>query len=241
MPHPFQINEFDIDRIDRFPDQRIKGALNGATYTARIAIPGYARRIGDQYGHTGNGRATPLESTNFGFLCEFSEPVEIALYDSHNLLAKELRNLVKRFGPVSFRNAYLNEEQRAQGQRNIFANLTFHYDRGPKHLNRYSMFWRDPFDPVQKHPRKSTTLILPNAVAYMQSIREGAAEHEFRAQYELFRNDDVANLSGDILFEQKWDAPVGTGEISPFDNRTVMHASYYNGDPGYPIGVQYLF
>jgi hypothetical protein len=109
------------------------------------------------------------------------------------------------------------------------------------HKNRYSLFCRDPFDPVQREPRGSSTLILPNRAVYLESLLEGAAEHEFRAQYTLFRGERLSPLIDDILIEQRWDTPAGTGEVCVFDNRNVMHASYYAHEAGYPIGVRYLF
>ena len=55
--------------------------------------------------------------------------------------------------------------------------------------------------------------------------------------------EDVAALVGEIMVEQPWQAPEGTGEITILDNRTVLHASYYerHQDKGYPIAVRYLF
>ena len=50
-------------------------------------------------------------------------------------------------------------------------------------------------------------------------------------------------LDYNIVLEQAWDAPRGTGEIVVIDNRTVQHAAYYRtpAGPGYPIGARYLY
>ncbi|MCH7831773.1 MAG: hypothetical protein IIC55_02770 [Proteobacteria bacterium] len=59
--------------------------------------------------------------------------------------------------------------------------------------------------------------------------------------YAIFKDEDLEPLIGDILLEQPWTAPEGTGEICVFDNRTLQHASYYLARRGYSIGVRYLF
>ena len=136
----------------------------------------------------------------------------------------------------------MSEECRAGGQRNIFPDLQFHYDRSPLQENRFSLFSRDPFDPVQRLPRESSTLILPNLAAYLQAVREGRApEAGEQAKYSIFGSTELDPLIGDILLELPWDAPEGAGELCIFDNRTVYHASYYREAKGYPIGVRYLY
>ena len=54
---------------------------------------------------------------------------------------------------------------------------------------------------------------------------------------------DLAESIGNVVLEQAWHAPPGTGEITILDNRSVLHASYYARpeNRGYPIGVRYLF
>ncbi|MFQ5773970.1 MAG: hypothetical protein ACE5GS_05600 [Kiloniellaceae bacterium] len=145
--------------------------------------------------------------------------------------------------PRGLPQRFLPERQRAQGQRNIFPSLRFHLDRGSTQRDRYSLFTRDPFDPVQQAPRTSSTLVLANVVAYLQALRVGHGAHEFRSLYRLFEEEDISPLIDEVVLELPWRAPEGTGEISILDNRTVLHASYYtrDRDKGYPIGVRYLY
>ena len=52
----------------------------------------------------------------------------------------------------------------------------------------------------------------------------------------------VESYFGKIIAYQAWTAPQGVGEVCIFDNRTVLHASYYTGKKGgYKIGVRYLY
>lgn len=225
------------------PEQSIEGTLNGSRYRARIAIPNYGERIAAHYGRALGRIHIPFSYRHFGILVEFETPVELQVYDEDRVLDARLRTLMERFGPVMFRNAYLPERERAGGQRNIFPSLSFHLDRGATQADCYSLFCRDPFDAQQREPRSSSTLILANVAAYLQALKEGQEEHDFRALYQLFGEEDITSLFGKTLIDQSWSAPEGTGEITILDNRTVLHASYYAReiDKGYPIGVRYLF
>lgn len=227
----------------RDPEAPATGRAAGATYAARLAIPHYRDRLARHYGTDPRDVGLDFAFEHFGVEIEFAAPVELALYDEGRVLDAGLRALIARFGPVVLRNAYLPARSRAGGQRNIFQSLSFHLDRGPTQPDGYSLFQRDPFDPVQRAPRSSATLVLANAAAYLQALEEGAAPHAFRRRYTLFAAEDVAALAGRVLFAQRWDAPEGTGELAVLDNRTVLHASYYRRPEarGYPIGVRYLF
>jgi hypothetical protein len=233
----------DLAALHRTPEAEIESGLNGARFRARLGIPNYARRLAARYGADPAALPVPFEVDHFGVVVTFERPVELAVHDAGRVLDEGLRAVVGRFGPVILRNAYLPERGRAESQRNIFQSLRFHIDRGTTQADHYSLFWRDPFDPVQRAPRTSSTLILPNAAAYLQALKEGAGVHAFRALYDLFRDEDVPALMGDIILEQAWRAPEGTGEIALLDNRTVLHASYYARarDKGYPIAVRYLY
>jgi hypothetical protein len=59
---------------------------------------------------------------------------------------------------------------------------------------------------------------------------------------ELFRGVFMKPILGEIVLEQPWDEPDGTGEIAVADNRTVLHATYHKDGTtkGYPIGTRYL-
>ena len=106
-----------------------------------------------------------------------------------------------------------------------------------------SLFWRDPFDPVQRQPRSSSTLVLANAAAYLQAVKEGYGEHKLKLLYQLFKDQNIDPLFGEVMIDLGWRQPEGVGEIAFIDNRTVLHASYYAQPEhkGYPIAVRSLF
>jgi hypothetical protein len=238
-----QILTFDrgaLDGLARGPLDAVKGQLNGSRFEARIAIPYYADHIAKHYGVTLGEVGVPLDFAHFGFVLTFDRPTEIFIHDDDRLLDEGLRDIVRRFGTVILRNAYLEDAKREAGQRNIFPSLRFHFDRGANQREQVSLFYRDPFDPEQKEPRKSSTLIAANVVVYLQSLKEGANAHQFGSQYEIFKDEDIATLDGDILLRQAWREPTGTGEICIINNRTVLHASYYEREGGYRISVRYL-
>lgn len=244
-----RIAEQPIERLSAAPDDAVTIDIDGQRCRAKFAIARSAERIANHYAALLADSAVaaaaaklPAPFRHFGLILEFDRPAEIHLYDDERMLAPDVARLVERFGPVILRNAYLPEMFRAGGQRNIFPDLEFHYDRSPLQENRFSLFCRDPFDPVQRFPRASSTLILPNLAAYLQSVREGrAAQAGEQAKYAIFADTELGPLIGDILVELSWNAPEGTGEICVFDNRTVYHASYYRDGKGYPIGVRYLY
>ncbi len=245
----------DPDRLARRPGQTVSGGFNSHRYRGRVMIPDYARRIEGHYAEVAADglykacaqAAIPFNFRHFGLLYEFEERTEVDLQDAEMVVDCDLRRAVAEYGPVVLRNVYLSAELRREFQRNIFQHLRFHYDRGPRQANQYSLFSRDPFDPVQAPPRCSSTLITANIVAYLQLARErrcnGAKERGVRASYDLFEREDMAPVLGNVVLEQPWDAPHGTGEIVVIDNRTVLHASYHRmpAVPGYPIGAKYLY
>lgn len=229
--------------LERDPGTPVEGHLNGTTYTARIAIPDYGARIERHYGQRPSALAMDFPFRHFGLSIEFETPVELSVHDDERRLDDGLRALLGRFGPLTLSNAYLPDRARESGQRNVFKCLSFHVDRSRTQDDNISLFWRDPFDPVQQQPRSSSTLVLANAAAYLQAVKEGHGEHEFNMLYQLFEDEDVDPLIGEVMVELGWRAPEGVGEISLVDNRTVLHASYYARPKfkGYPISVRYLF
>ncbi len=227
----------------RAPYAPVVGRLAGVAYEARIAIPDYGERIERHYGRNPADLGVAFGFRHFGVTLAFEAPIELAVHDESRRLDAGLRALVARFGPVVLRNAHLPERERANGQRNLFQSLSFHVDRGPTQDDRISLFWRDPFDPVQQAPRSSSTLVLANAVAYLQALKEGQGAHDFKMLYRLFEAEEMGPLMGQVLIELGWRAPAGTGEIALLDNRKVLHASYYPRPKkkGYPIAVRYLY
>ncbi|MDP6978912.1 MAG: hypothetical protein QF570_09970 [Myxococcota bacterium] len=116
----------------------------------------------------------------------------------------------------------------------------------PATATQHSPYTRDPDDPVQREPRTASTLFVANLVALLQAAREEGVKPEpcevLPNHHTLFGNEDVRSLVGDILFEQAWSAPAGTGEIGIQHNAFVRHASWYRGlyEKGWPIGVRFL-
>ncbi len=229
--------------LARDPGTPVEGRLNGTTYTARIAIPNYGARIERQYGRRLNALAMDFPFRHFGLSIEFETPVELSVHDNERRLDDGLRALLGRFGSLTLSNAYLPDRTRESDQRNVFRCLSFHIDRGRTQDDNISLFWRDPFDPVQRQPRSSSTLVLANTAAYLQAIKEGHGEHEFKVHYQLFEDENIDLLIDEVMVQLGWRAPEGVGEISLIDNRTVLHASYYARPKlkGYPISVRYLF
>ncbi len=229
--------------LRRDPHTPVEGRLNGTAYSARIAIPDYGACIERHYGRRPGALAMDFPFRHFGLSIVFEKPVELAVHDEARRLDDGLRALLDGFGPVTLGNAYLPERARASGQRNVFQSLSFHVDRGRTQDDNISLFWRDPFDPVQRRPRSSSTLVLANAAAYLQAVEEGHGEHRFKLLYQLFEDRDIDPLIGEVMVEFGWRAPEGVGEIALVDNLTVLHASYYARpkNKGYPIAVRYLF
>ena len=238
-----------VGRLENSPEKPAYGSLS-AGYAVSFAIPYLPQRISKHYADLIEGgldglckRALlPPPHPHFGLVVEFAKPNEVHVFDDERVLDNTLRELIGRFGTIILRNAYMAEKYRKENQRNIFPDLSFHVDRGKTQKDRYSLFTRDPFDSIQQEPRQSSTLIVDNVAAYLQLIREtGAGTVPLPAQCKIFNDIRLKPLIGNILLEQAWNAPHGTGEICMIDNATVLHASYYKPDRGYPIGVRYLF
>lgn len=239
-----------IQRLTGTPDCPVTLTLGGVGCRVHCAIPESSRRIGRRYAKLlGNGaleraRMAGIDDPfrHFGLIFRFARPTRLHLYDDDLTLAPDVKRLIGAFGAVIIRNAYMADEFRSLGQRNIFPDLDFHYDRSPDHDNQFSLFYRDPFDPAHRKPRDTSTLIVPNMVAFLQNVDEGNPPEDVkRSLYPIFKATDLGRLMGDIILESPWREPEGTGEICIFDNRTVLHASYYRSGKGYPIGVQYLY
>lgn len=238
-----------VTRFHRAPETAINGELANTPYRARIAITDYGRTIANHFtdllprGLSDVCRRTsiPFAFSSFGLICEFERPLELNLYDDDMVLDENLKEIIGQFGPLILRNVYMSSKCRTEVHRNIFPDLNFHIDRGADQENQYSLFCRDPFDPVQKAERTSSTLVIANIVGYLQSLKEGGTPADGpQALLSIFKDQNLSPLIGKILLEQPWTAPEGTGEICIFDNRTVLHASYYKPSRGYPIGVRYL-
>jgi hypothetical protein len=168
------------------------------------------------------------------------------MHDDEMNLDDHLRDIVDTYGPLILKNIYIDSEHRNVGHRNRFPHLNFHRDRSASSPTHYSLFSRDPFDSEQVEPRTSSTLFVPNVTAYLQCLKEKKYEQIESSgliqNCELYLQDDMESLINDIVLENPWKEPHGTGEISILDNRTVLHASYYQNIylKSYRIGVRYL-
>lgn len=245
-----EVPQQTIMRLNAAPESLVNVKIGGHNCTAEICIPNAADKISHHYGDLlplglaglvrNEGLAEPFK--HFGVRLTFDKPTQVEVYDRELVLADDLKALIAGYGTVILQNAFISDTCRHEGQRNIFPDLDFHFDRPPSAPNRYSLFCRDPFDDVQRAQRESSTLIIPTSVAYLQQQREGMPASECkRSMYRIFRKMELEPLMGDVILEQQWRAPEGVGEICVIDNSTVFHASYYRTAKGYPIGVRYLF
>ena len=240
MPEQFSLSQIEINKLLANPNKPMLGRTAKDVFTAEIIIPEYLKQISDHYGTKDDGQ--DREFSQFGLKISFNKATELEAYDKDFTLDDNIKKLIETFGLIIFENAHFSEQQRKDGQKNIFPSLAFHVDRGAKFENQYSLFVRDPFDEEQKHPRSSGTLILSNQVAKLQGQNEGIGKMDMCSRYDLFTNEGVENYFGKIMAYQPWSAPEGVGEVCIFDNRTVLHASYYTGKKGgYKIGVRYLY
>lgn len=230
--------------LETAPETPHKTSANGVGVTMAVIIPHYRAKVTSHFDAIPGGKEVAPAFEHFGLRVEFEREVELDAYDADWVLHDNIKDMARRFGVVLFKGAHLSTPERARGQRNIFPSLDFHYDRPPDSDNVYSFFTRDPFDPAHAEPRTSSTLLCANVVCYAQALREGDKPHDrIKANYRLFKGQRIEPLVDEILIEEKWQAPKGCGEICVFDNRTVLHASYYPSEhlKGYPIGVRYLF
>ena len=251
----FVIPESKIRTLEKDPTRGVMGQMGNVAYQLRVALPNYAESVAAHYTDGRMDRlqeicdraAIPFEFSFFGLECTFFEPYEVQMYDDDMTMQDDLRILIKRFGPVIVKNAYLAGERREDGHRAKFKHLNFHYDRRSHQDEQHSLYFRDPFDPIQAEPRESSTLFIANIVALLQWMKEtGQTEvpegEGVRGTYQIFEGENMEEVIGNIILEHRWDEPRGTGELSSLDNRTVLHASYYRTPSrnSYPIGVRYL-
>lgn len=230
-----------LSTIALTPGKTIFKKVWANTFRVRAAIPDYGQKISEHYAEfIGDGLADlgrrisiPFDFSSFGLIIHFDKHQEINLYDSDFVL--DVKEAIRQFGPLILRNAYMSSKCRSEVHRNIFPDLNFHIDRGSNQENQYSLYCRDPFDPVQKAPRASSTLLIANIIGHLQAKKEGQnPDNHHQPLYTIFSNEDLSPLFDKILLHQPWAEPEGTGEICVLDNSTVLHASYYRERQGYP-------
>ncbi|MBT3701623.1 MAG: hypothetical protein HOE62_08130 [Alphaproteobacteria bacterium] len=255
MSVAFSVEKDLIDSLQKNPERTLAGTMDGRRFTANVGIANYVAHIVARYDRELDGR-TPAELSgllgsafdfaHFGLILNFETQTNLILNDAEKRLVPGVRSLVNAFGPIVLRNACLESAAQEPAQRNIFPHMRFHYDRSAMQDSQISLFSRDPNDAEQRFPRQSSTLFVANVVAWLQHEQQGLNDNNkvlsLRASYDLFSEQNVRPLFGDVIFEQPWNAPEGTGELCIIDNRTVLHASFH-GDlrgKGWRIGARYL-
>jgi len=224
----------------------------GEHCTASIAIDNYADKLTRFYNLSSSleriseQSGIPFSQKKFGLIIHFDEPQNLNLHNGDMEFVAGIKELVKEYGVIILKNAYLAQNFRDMGHRNRFPNLRFHRDRNDAQPTPYSLYTRNPFDEEQKKPRISSTLFTANIVAYLQSFKQGDFEvissKGLLPAYNLFEEEDMSMVIDQVVVEHRWDEPEGVGEISILDNRTTLHSSYLrsNMGAGYRIGVRYL-
>lgn len=244
-----------MDLLLANPDRTIDGVMHATAYKACIGISHYRHKVTKHYLDLLNGpdlqtlcaeTEIPFGFEHFGLVLKFERPIELTMHATDMTLNDDARYIVSRVGPLIIKNAYLEAVVRDYGHRNRFPHLSFHFDRNPQQSTVYSMFTRNPFDAEQACPRKASTLFIANIIGYLQSRKENRTcqHHKKGVQpvYNIFTGADMDEVLGKIVLEHAWNELHGTGEISLIDNRTVLHASYYENptQKAYRIGVRYI-
>ena len=136
-----------------------------------MCAPDYVTRLELYYDRCLDKLDFKLPFRHFGLTVEFETPVEFALHGEVRRFDFGLRAVLQRYGFLAVTNATLLDRVRTCEQRiEIFS---FHTVWVETQGDTVTMFWPDPIDPVQRKPRRSSILIVANAVAYLQAIKEG--------------------------------------------------------------------
>lgn len=233
----------NVKKLIDNPDKPLILNIGGNKVTCSIAIPDIADKIKKHFSELPEAKdqLNKMSFKHFGFIVEAEKELNLNVYDKDLNINPHLKYIIDTFGVCSIKNIKLENPAGKEFQKNIFPDLMFHIDRGKHFNNQYSLFYRNPDDPKHRHPRTTTSLIIPNAASHLQAIKENCLTSSSHINCKLFTNEPAGPAIGEYMVEQKWDAPELNGEICFFDNRTVMHASYHRGNFGYQIAVQYLF
>lgn len=231
-----------IERLIARPDEPVRGMSAGQGFTATVLIPDIVQAARGYYADV-PGLEKELAETpfrTFGLEVRFDAPHRLEAFGEDLCLAPDYRRAVDLFGVCTFSNVSLPVPPDKEFQKNIFPDLKFHTDRGALFENQVSLFYRNPADPDHRPPRRTSTLIIPNAVFFLQAEREGQRDAAGARNLVLFQPESAAAALGKVMVRMAWDGPPGTGEVCLFDNRAVVHASHHDGERHYPIAVQYL-
>lgn len=167
-----------------------------------VGIPHYRKKIEAHYGNNnGFGFLKICDEANisfdfehFGLVCEFEQPTKIDLYDDAYVLEDGPRALAETFGPLILRNVVGSPCDCGEGRKNIFPHLSFHIDRAQTHENQYTYLFRDPNDKEHIKPRTTSTVVLANIVAYLQTVKENQTAVKDigrKALYDIFQSKDL--------------------------------------------------
>ncbi len=212
-------------------------AAEGA-FHAHIEIPYHHRRLAESF----ERKVESCRFAHLGVVITFENEASLSVFDDSLVLDNSIKDLINQFGVVVFRNVRLQCSFSDTFQKNIFPDLMFHVDRGPNFDNQYSLFYRNPDDPLHEEPRTTSTLVISNDAARLLIDDDAMHERATQGSILLFERPMAEKAIGEYVVEQRWDAPRSAGELCIFDNRTVMHASYHRHQhPGYKIAVQYLY
>lgn len=234
-----------LRQLRQRPSTPVQCVWNGNPVTACLGLPDYQAKLAAHY----QMPASRFDRfPHLGLIIVFDSPTELALHDDNMELPQEARDLMAEFGPVILRNAYLSEAIQSVGHRNRFPHLSFHRDRNEHQPTPYSLFYRDPFDEEQQHPRTASTLFISNQHTRAELQASGLGIDQSADLSHCFLFDKIPNpeliskFLGSMILEQGWNMPQGTGEICLQDNRQLMHCSYYRtaSRDGWRIGVRYL-
>jgi len=243
-----------ISQLVQRPSESVGIDLCGTQAVLSVAIPYYEKALQLEYGNnilpdiaTASQRSgIACKTLHFGLIIHFAAPTQLHLHDTDSNLLGNLKQLIGQFEVVVLKNAFVDESVKDLGHRNRFPHLKFHRDRNETQPTPYSLYTRDPRCAEQVMPRISSTLFIPNIVAYLQCMKE-RDYHQIKqkgvlSHYDIFYQTNMDEVLGKTVLEHRWDEPQGIGEVSMLDNRTTLHASYLRDkvNHGYRIGVRYL-
>lgn len=254
MLHKTDLGSVMLEKLYKNPGEILEGSHFGERFSMKVVIPNHERIVAQYYSdllktslnQINNNLDLPSYFKHFGIEVKFEKQCEVAFYNDQKKLDEGIRESIKMFGPIIIKNVYLDDSRRNDGHRNRFPQLKFHVDRSMAQTEHHSYYHRDPFDPEQIEPRKSSTLFIPNVVGYLQGVKEKkysiTQKGVLISHIDLFHEENVQELIGKIIVEHAWNEPRGTGEISIIDNTTTLHSSYYRipSVKGYRIGVRYV-
>lgn len=249
-----QIPDNLIESLLKDPAQKMVAELGRHKVFLHIAMPNYVQQLQQFYGTAllpdvktvVDRSGIAFDTQHFGLVVRYEEPVVLTMHNEALELLGNAKALIRQFETVTIINASLNQDSRDYGHRNRFPHLKFHRDRNETQPTPYSLYTRNPFDPEQSKPRTSSTLFIANLVAYLQCMKQRdydqIKEKGTQSHYDIFKDQDMSEVLGKVVYEHRWNEPEGVGEISMLDNRRSLHASFMRDEiyQGYRIGVRYL-